>query len=97
MLKKNYPCVAFNYIADPGVGVGFRYLAWYRGISLVKSGSKNMAIYNIFIPWQLGLNESVVHFGRFGVKVPMMEKNILKPNDCLKKENQLDPLLGYTD
>ncbi len=97
-IKKNsYPCVAINFIADPGVGVGFRYLFWYRGVSLVKPGTPGAVIYNIPIPWQISADEDPVHFGRFGVLLPKAVATMISKEDCAKPEYQLDPLLGYTE
>lgn len=95
-IKNNYPCIAVNYIADPGVGVGFRYLFWYKGVKLVKPGTENVPVYNVPIPWQLSLSENPVVFGRFGVITPTKMARF-DSAVCDKKENQLDPLLGYTE
>lgn len=96
VIKNGYNCVAINYIADPGVGVGFRYLMWWHGIDLVKTGIKDVPVYNISIPWQLVMDESPVYYGRFGVLIPNKTEGISK-EDCEKMEYQLDPLLGYTE
>ena len=96
-IKNNYPCVALNFIADPGVGVGFRYLFWYNGIKLVKPGTKNVPAYNIPIPWQLSGSENPVHYGRFGVLLPRITKDRITEAECNDPKNQLDPLLGYTE
>lgn len=93
--KNNYKCIAINFIADPGVGVGFRYLFWYEGIKLVKPGTPGIPVYNIPIPWQISRNEVKVHFGRFGVIEPVATK--INDQNCEAKEYQLDPLLGYTE
>ena len=95
--RKQYSCVAVNFIADPGVGVGFRYLFWYYGIELVKPGTPGVPVYNIPIPWQLSVDEEPVHFGRFGVILPVKVDTLINPDDCRKPEYQLDPLLGYTE
>ena len=97
MIDKNYPCIAVNFISDPGVGVGFRYLFWYYGIDLVKPGSPGVPVYNIPIPWQLSREENPTHFGRFGVLLPVKVNNLIKKEECKKAEYQLDPLLGYTE
>ncbi|MFA5024892.1 MAG: glycosyltransferase family 39 protein [Candidatus Shapirobacteria bacterium] len=93
--KNNYPCIAINYIADPGFGVGFRYLFWYEGIPLVKASDK-VPIFNIVIPWQISGNEINSHNGRFGVINP---KKIITvdPTVCQDTKYYLDPLLGYTE
>jgi 4-amino-4-deoxy-L-arabinose transferase-like glycosyltransferase len=91
----NYPCVAVNFIADPGVGVGFRYLFWYRGINLVKPGTPGVPVFNVSIPWQISAPEEATHFGRFGIVVPPREK--VKESICGDPRYQLDPLLGYTE
>ncbi len=91
----NYPCIAVNYIADPGVGVGFRYLFWYKGVKVIKASDK-VPIYNIVIPWQVSEKEISTHFGRFGVINP--KKTIkVDPAICQDTKYNLDPLLGYTE
>lgn len=97
MRKNNYPCVAINFIAGPGVGVGFRYLFWYQGIKLVRPGVLGAPIYNISIPWQIVEKENPIHYGRFGILMPNKPNTIISKAICDKKENQLDPLLGYVD
>lgn len=93
--KNNYPCIAINYIADPGFGVGFRYLFWYSGVRVIKS-SPNVPIYNIVIPWQISEKEINAHYGRFGVINP--KKTItVDPAVCQDVKYNLDPLLGYTE
>lgn len=94
-INNNYPCIAINYIADPGVGVGFRYLFWYEGIRLIKANEK-VPIYNIVIPWQISGNEVNAHFGRFGVVKPE-KKSLIDPAICQDVKYNLDPLLGYTE
>ena len=94
-LKNNYPCIAINYIADPGVGVGFRYLFWYDGIKLIKANDK-VPIYNIVIPWQMSGNEVSAHFGRFGVINPKIVLEV-DPAVCQDTKYNLDPLPGYTE
>lgn len=94
--SKGYPCLALNYIADLGVGVGFRYLFWQKGTILVKPSTMGVPIYNIPIPWQLSYRENPVHYGRYGVLLPNKSGTVTKAA-CEDKTNQLDPLLGYTD
>ncbi|MFZ2153352.1 MAG: glycosyltransferase family 39 protein [Microgenomates group bacterium] len=94
-VKNGYKCVAINFIADPGAGVGFRYLSWYHGLNLVKAGTPEIPVYNIAIPWQISASEESTRWGRFGIVLPV-EKNISSAN-CEKSEYQLDPLLGYTE
>lgn len=96
MVSNGYNCIALNYIAGPGVGVGFRYLMWYHGINIVKAGTNDVPIYNISIPWQLVEKENPIHYGRFGVLIPKKPKGA-SMEECRKKENQIDPLLGYTN
>ncbi|MFA7301142.1 MAG: glycosyltransferase family 39 protein [Candidatus Shapirobacteria bacterium] len=93
----NYPCVAVNFIADPGVGVGFRYLFWWQNITLVKPGIVGIPAYNIPIPWQISQKDGPTVFGRFGVILPPVPKNKIDPAVCNRPENQLDPLLGYVE
>lgn len=93
--KNNYPCIAINYIADPGFGVGFRYLFWYEGVSLIKPNNRT-PIYNIVIPWQVSESEISAHFGRFGIISPKKIENI-DPAICQDTKYVLDPLLGYTE
>lgn len=95
--QNNYNCIAVNFIADPGVGVGFRYLFWYYGVDIVKPGSPGVPVYNIPIPWQISRDEQPTSFGRFGVLKPVIGKYEATKSDCLKNEYQLDPLLGYTE
>jgi len=96
-IKNNYNCVAINFIADPGVGVGFRYLFWYYGVKLVKPGTPGVPVYNIPIPWQLSAKENPKVFGRFGVLKPVRTNTLINSQECKKPEYQLDPLLGYTE
>jgi len=93
--KNNYPCISINYIADPGVGVGFRYLFWYDGVRLIKPNNK-IPIYNIVIPWQVSESEISAHFGRFGIISPKKMEGI-DPAICQDTKYNLDPLLGYTE
>lgn len=93
--EKRYPCVAINFITDPGVGVGFRYLFWERGVKLVKTTAKNVPVYNILVPWQVSEEEGPRHYGRFGVLLP--ETTMIDQTECLKPENELEWLLGYTE
>jgi hypothetical protein len=95
--NNNYDCIAVNFIADRGVGVGFRYLFWYKGIQLVKPGTPGVPVYNIVIPWQVGASEEKIHFGRFGIIYPVIDKNIVSSENCAKNEYKLDPLLGYVE
>jgi len=95
--KNHYPCVAVNYIAEPGFGVGFRYLFWYKSVNLVKPGTPGVVVYNIAIPWQVSAKENPAVFGRFGILLP---KTVLKPiskEDCNRPDYRLDPMLGYTE
>jgi 4-amino-4-deoxy-L-arabinose transferase-like glycosyltransferase len=93
--SKNYPCIGINYVANFGTGVGFRYLFWYEGINIVKPGG-NVPNYNIIIPSEISEKELSAKFGRFGVVLP--KQNISVNKDwCNAKENQPDPLLGYTE
>jgi len=93
--EKGYPCISINYIADFGVGVGFRYLFWYNGIKVVKADSEVMG-YDIVIPYSTSENEISKRFGRFGVieHEDLSEINYEKCND---KGLELEPLLGYTE
>lgn len=95
--KNNYNCIAINFIADPGVGVGFRYLFWYYGVDIVKPGTPGVPVYNIPIPWQLSRDETPVSFGRFGVLKPVVGSYTATKDVCQSNEYQLDPLLGYTE
>jgi hypothetical protein len=96
-IKNNYPCVAINFIANPGVGVGFRYLLWYQGVKIIKPGIKDVPIYNISIPWQIVEKEKPTHYGRFGVLMPKRPEKMVDTLTCDAPENQLDPLLGYVE
>lgn len=92
-----YSCVAINFIADPGVGVGFRYLFWWQKVKLVKTGIEGVPAYNIPIPWQISQKENPTIFGRYGVIIPPKPKNAIDPTLCDDPKNQLDPLLGYVE
>jgi 4-amino-4-deoxy-L-arabinose transferase-like glycosyltransferase len=96
-VKNDYPCIAVNFISDPGVGVGFRYLFWYYGVDLVKPGTPGVPVYNVPIPWQLSMSENPRQFGRFGVLLPVKTKTIISNKECKRPEYILDPLLGYTE
>ena len=96
-MVNKFPCIAVNFISDPGVGVGFRYLFWYYGVDLVKPGTPGVPVYNVPIPWQLSVSESPKQFGRFGLLMPVKTKSLINKPDCHKLEYQLDPLLGYTE
>ena len=94
-LKNNFPCVGINYVAKFGDGVGFRYLFWYKGVEIIKP-SGSVPTYNIVIPWETSASEIDKKFGRFGVILP--EQTTASSNEwCKEKENELDPLLGYTE
>lgn len=93
--KNQYPCVGINYISNFGDNVGFRYLLWYEGVNAIKP-SAEVPTYNIVIPWGTSAGEINQKFGRFGVILPN-NKEIPKSSWCNKKENQLDPLWGYTE
>lgn len=95
--KNNYNCIAVNFIADPGVGVGFRYLFWYYGVDIVKPGSPGVPVYNILIPWQISREGKPTSFGRFGVLKPVAGSYTVTKDACQSNEYQLDPLLGYTE
>lgn len=97
MVEKKYPCVAVNFIADPGWDWGFRYLWWYNKVRVVKAITPNVPIYNVFVPAPLGDRDGARYFGRFGVVEPKITKDSLNPSDCNKTEFQLDPMPGYVD
>ncbi len=97
VLKNNYPCVAVNFIADPGVGVGFRYLFWWQKIKIIKPGTPGIPVYNIPIPWQISEKDGPIVFGRFGVIIPSRPEKMIDAKVCDKPENQLDALLGYVE
>lgn len=94
-VKKNYPCIGINYVAKFGDGVGFRYLFWYKGVDVIKSSS-SVPNYNVIIPFETSEKELDAKFGRFGVVLPKQDIFVNK-EWCKAKENQLDPLLGYTE
>lgn len=96
-LKNNYPCVAVNFIADPGVGVGFRYLFWWQDVKLVKAGIEGIPVYNIPIPWQISQKDNPVVYGRFGVIIPPKPLKPIDQKVCDDLNNQMDPLLGYVE
>ena len=94
-LKNGYPCVGINYVAKFGDGVGFRYLFWYKGVEIIKP-SGSVPTYNVVIPWETSAGEVNEKFGRFGVILPK-QKEASSDEWCKAKENQLDPLLGFTE
>lgn len=96
-IKNDYPCVAVNFIADPGVGVGFRYLFWWQKIQIIKPGTPSIPVYNIPIPWQISQKDNPTVFGRFGIILPPKPAKPIDPAVCNKSEYQLDPLLGYVE
>ena len=96
-IKNSYPCIAINFIADPGVGVGFRYLFWWQKVKLVRPGIAGIPVYNIPIPWQISQKDNPTVIGRYGVIIPPVPKNTIDPVVCDKAENQLDALLGYVE
>ena len=52
-----YPCISINYISVLGESVGFRYLSWWKGLNVIRSG-KGAPVYNIIIPWNISPKES---------------------------------------
>jgi len=95
ILENSYPCIAINYIADPGFGVGFRYLMWYSGIRVIKASDK-VPVYDIVIPWQVSGDEIDLREGCFGLIKPK-NKILVDPAVCQDIRYKLDPLLGYTE
>lgn len=93
--SRGFDCMAVNYIADPGVGVGFRYLLWWKGMNLKKPGSPGVPVYNIIIPWQLSARENPEHYGRFGLLKPISPD--YNPDSCHNPGYILEPMLGYTE
>lgn len=92
-----YPCVAINYIADSGVGVGFRYLFWWQKVNIIKPGTAGIPVYNIPIPWQISQKDNPTIFGRYGVIIPPKPLKPIDPKVCDDPKNQLDALLGYVE
>jgi len=97
MAIKKYPCIAVNFIADPGFAWGFRYLWWYNGIEVVKANTPNVPIYNVFVPAPLGDKDKAEYFGRFGLVHPETKMYPLNPDDCKKDDYQLETMLGYVE
>lgn len=97
VIKNKYACVAVNFIADPGFSWGFRYLWWYNKITVVKSNTPNIPIYNVFVPAPLGDKDKAQYFGRFGLVRPDNKEYLINPADCQKAEYQLEPMLGYVE
>lgn len=93
--RNKYPCVGINYISNFGDNVGFRYLFWYKKISVIKPGV-NVPTYNIVVPWGISADEVDQKFGRFGIILPS-RKEVPESEWCNNKENQIDPLWGYTE
>ncbi len=97
VIRNNYPCVAINFIADPGVGVGYRYLFWWQKVKLIRPGIEGVPVYNIPIPWQISQNDNPKVFGRYGVIIPPKPLKPIDQKTCDDPRNQLDPLLGYVE
>lgn len=94
-IKNNYPCVGINYVAKFGSGVGFRYLFWWKGVNIIKPSS-SVPTYNIVIPLEETTSKLDQKIGRYGVILPT---NTKAPTLewCNNPNNQVDPLLGYTE
>jgi hypothetical protein len=93
--KEGYDCVGINYISKLGDGVGFRYLWWYEGVKVGKPGPK-VPTYNIVVPWEISGDEIEEKFGRYGLIKPK-ERIQIEDGWCERRENQVDPMLGYTE
>jgi len=92
--KHNYPCVGIDYIADLGRGVGFRYLFWWKNLSVVKPTS-GAPVYKIVIPAAIAQKEITVQYQQIGVIAPVAIE-FTRTQACLDVHNQLDTLLGFT-
>lgn len=92
--KYNYPCVGIDYIADLGRGVGFRYLYWWKNLSVVKPTS-GAPVYKIVIPAAIAQKEITVRYQQIGVIVPEVTE-FRQTQVCKDEHNQLDTLLGFT-
>ncbi|MDD5147074.1 MAG: glycosyltransferase family 39 protein [Candidatus Daviesbacteria bacterium] len=96
VLAHNYPCIGVNFIADPGAGVGFRYLFWLNKIPIIKPVA-GIPVYNIAIPWiYASPKELSFKQGYFGVIIPkpIEVKNLGLCNDV---KNQFLPLSGFVN
>ena len=92
VLKNGYPCIGINYIASFGKRVGFRYLMWQHGLNVV-SGSTSVPVYNIVIPPASLPRE--IEINGIGLIIPQ-ENSYVKSNYCQDPNNQIQPLLNYT-
>lgn len=93
--KNNYPCIGINYIATYGNAVGFRYLFWLDGINIVKPGY-DIPVYDIVIPPAQVNGDVDARFGHFSVITPK-GSNKIDESYCVNPQNQLVPMLGFTN
>lgn len=92
----NYPCIGVNYIADPGVGVGFRYLFWLNNLQIIRP-TPGIPIYNIAIPWTHAVPAELTYRqGYFGVIIPKPIE-IKNSSACNDPKNQFLPLSGFVN
>lgn len=91
-VKNNFSCIGINYIAAPGLNVGFRYLSWLYGLNVVQGGV-DVPVYNVTIP-QVHMSNEVV-FGNIGLLLPDKSESI-NEDVCRDPSRQLKPLLGFT-
>ena len=92
--RKSYPCIAVNYVADFGSGVGFRYLLWYENLATIIP-NENVPVYKILIPQDRYKGESDFISGLFGLKLP--EEKKFDFNVCSDSKYKQPPLFLYTD
>lgn len=96
--KKNFPCVAINYITPPGENVGFRYLFYINNLKLAPPSDK-VPVYSIVFPYEWSKNEVKAVFGHMGVispaKIPT-RKN-LEYHCSGANTNLTDPMFGYVE
>lgn len=96
VLTHNYPCIGVNFISDPGVGVGFRYLFWLNKIPIIKPVT-GIPVYNIAIPWiYASPKELSFRQGYFGVIIPKPIE-VKNPTLCNDAKNQFLPLSGFVN
>lgn len=96
VVSHRYPCIGVNYIADPGVGVGFRYLFWLNNLQIIRP-TPGIPVYNIAIPWTHAASKELSYRqGYFGVIIPKPIE-IKNSSACGDPKNQFLPLLGFVN
>lgn len=91
-LARRYPCIGLDYIADFGIGVGFRYLFFLENTKILKFDS-GAPVYKITLPKEGRVDGLNAEFGRVGVIVPQ-KSDFDDKEICNDPKNQLDPVWG---